>query len=250
MVLGQALSLGKGVIDWFISSVPKPFKIIIFLFILGVAGATINGLFVTNYECDIDAINTSQLVDVSIYTESGPEYLQAYLFKANITVDNFDLDDQTAEYNDTVKEFVKWVELSKLTLGVTSTFERFFNAINRVIFRSNVSGFEFITRFQSPESYYCIDLYTSLPENINKELGLTGNCSIDDIPTPQNFRTATRINNSGEINELFLLQCFDKEPRLTILGFDFLNWKIWVVLLTFATLFTFGLKWRQHLTNH
>ena len=251
MVLAQSLRLGQGVIDWFISTVPKPFKIIIFLFLLAVAGATINGLFVVNYECDLDAYNNSQLVDVTIFTDSGQEYIQAYLYKSNISLDSFNLTDQTAEYNDTVKEFIKWSELSKITLGVTTTFERFYYATKNFLFNINdFSSFSFVTRFQSPETYYCTDLYASLPESVNKELGLTSNCTIDDIPTPQLFRDKTRINSSGEINQLFVLNCFDKKPRLTILGFDFLNWKLWVVLIVFGTAFTFGLKWREHLRNH
>lgn len=250
MVLGQALSLGKGVIDWFINSVPKPFKIILFLFILGVLGATINGLFVVDYSCDMDLLNRTQLVDTSAYANSGTEYMTAYFYKANISIDQFNLTDKSAEYNETVRDFVKWTELSKLTLGVADTFERFFNAINNVIFRTNFSGFEFVTRFQSPQDYYCIDLYASLPQDINTKLGLHGNCTIDDIPTPEEFAKYTRVNVSGQINEIFNIQCVDKDPRLTAVGFDFLNWKMWVLVLGLSTAFIFSLKWQQHLRNH
>lgn len=244
----------RAFVDWFISSAPKPFRLMLFLFLMFTAGAVVNDVLTRDYVCFVDESDDYFLAKELVSDRALGIFQSAYFASQNVTVSGLvagGLNESTAT------ELVNTITGITLVDGFLNGVSNFFGGIIGL----NVpvdEGFNLVQRLSSPELFYCDDLYEELDGvpngggdgELRDDLGLFDGCSLGDIPTREEWLSVAYVPDGGEINQLFSVACVGSEKELTLFGFPMFDWRFWFVVLSLFILFVAGAKWRQWVEMH
>lgn len=261
-IVSEIVDVGRTIFVSFIGVMPTPLKIIFFLLILVLFGSFITGFFLdNNYECE-ERDGQTVLVDVNDFDQCFQIFGNGWAAKNNITTELLNKaqtsnlsNAQLRALNETLEDIHLGVYYEESYLfGRTSSAEPAVIWRNFVRWFSNTSSANFVDVFVDPAQFECQRLYQCLPEAQGLALGLSASCILSDLPEWSEYIDVTKptvtgganIDPEGEGIDFFKVQCesFSEEPTpaLTFLGFDFLNVKLWAVLIIMGIAISFAAK--------
>jgi len=240
----------KKPIEWLINSAPKPFKIILFLFLLIGTAEVFNIVFTNDYSCNLeegDYILRKNIVSA----QSKAYYTNAYVFKINISQIELEVDDDVPESvkNETLKDIQNEYYLARLIAPVITFAGNLKNGFENLFSGdfSAVNPFNLLSGVTNRKTVACDQLYESLDEDIATQLNLFDDCTLDDIPDYSLWRNVTNPTTSGIYNEMFRFRCFNEKVNVTAFGFPFLDFKMWLFLIIVSTIMIMGFRYREWL---
>jgi hypothetical protein len=247
----------------FLQLSPPQLTIILFVLLLAVLGGFVENAFLSNeYFCEYDEeSNKAILWEQGEFEQCSDEYTFAFLEKFNITQQIIDSPDGSALINDSINELsVEYqsflfdsIEPVSLPFGASSRLYRTIKSW-QILFGNNLTASQIVDGFISPEDLACPLLYQCLEVETALELGLSADCSIDDLPNFDLFvqATSSRVGDFDDFEGtegVFTIGCeaFDKDPdpQLRAFGFPLFDYRVWLFLIiVFGALG--GYLWARH----
>lgn len=247
LFITPVVDFARSVVDWFISTVPNGFKLILFLLFLFLVGNAVNNVFTADLTCLQDDDTSFYLTESLVSTRTHEVYFNSQIFLANITRENLTNAGFENSTTDGILGAINGIGLRNIFTASASVLSGDFLSFNFW-----AKPIDIAQRIIRPENFYCQDLFDNLDdqEDLRTELGLFDGCTVDDLPSVQTYVDTTFGNSTGEINQIFKVKCLGENKEITAFGFPFLDWKFWFVILALGVGLTFGAKWRTWLDMH
>lgn len=238
--VGKTYDFLKDAFSTMIALMPKPLKIILFLFVVLFVGGTLSNFafnWVTDYQCDV--INDTTYV----YGITNPDALdvwhKSYFMKLHsqdrlgeLGLNESEIDLIIGEYN----------------VGETTAIYGIKYIINKLWGWFEEDNPDF--------NIYCYELYDVLTISERADLGLHPSCGLDDIPEPEDIipLITEYIDNGDDVFFYPICVSDDKGgyyPKLSFLGFDVFDFWTWFILLVVSIGVTGYYRWSDMLgLNH
>ena len=230
--------VARDVLDKVISIMPRPLKIVLFLFvILFMGGAISNQIFntFTNYQCSV-IDNTTYVFDIT-----NPDAFNVWQEEYLVKLESQDRLDSLGLNESEMELFLEeygggfW---TKAKTEVKSWFAGFFTWQYWILSESDLDE-------------HCYRLWRSLTIEERIELSLSSNCTLDDIPEPEDMLPLV-TELVDEANTIFYPICVSDDkgghyPKLSLWGFDVFDFWIWFMLLSVSLCIVAYYRWSDML---